>query len=167
MSCHSVCRAFLIAIFGTLAIAAHAVPSYTILDLGTLAGPTSRGYGVNDKGQVTGVTGAVYDPFLGGYFQHAFVWDKTSGMTDLGTITGSWSSGGNAINDNGQVTGQSWVVYPFSKHAFVWDASSGMSSLGTLEGGADMELSYGFGINNSGGVTGRSTTTDGPDHAFL
>jgi probable HAF family extracellular repeat protein len=167
---HSAYKAFFAAIFSILGFSAHAVPSYTILDLGTLAGATSRGNGVNDSGQVTGGAQAVYDPMTGGYFSHAFVWDKASGMTDLGTITGSWWSGGNAINNDGQVTGQSALSYLFSTHAFVWDSMTGMIDLGTLGGGTGTvpySNSHGSGINDSGVVTGTSITNEGIDHAFL
>ena len=167
---HSAYKAFFAAIFSILGFSAHAVPSYTILDLGTLAGATSRGKGVNDSGQVTGRAQAVYDPMIGGYFSHAFVWDKASGMTDLGTITGSWWSGGNAINNDGQVTGSSALSYLFSTHAFIWDSTTGMIDLGTLGGGTGTvpySTSHGSGINDTGVVTGTSITNEGIDHAFL
>jgi hypothetical protein len=51
---HSAFMALFAAIFSILGFSAHAVPSYTILDLGTFAGATSRGKGVDDSGQVTG-----------------------------------------------------------------------------------------------------------------
>src|SRR5262245_7609526 len=68
-------------------------------------------------------------------------------ITDLG------DGAGVAINAGGQVTG-----YTNAQHAFLWTPATphGLSGtlidLGTLSGG----LSYGYGINNSGQVTGFS-----------
>ncbi len=50
-----------------------------------------------------------------------------------------------------------------SLHAFLWDPATGMQDLGTLGGG----FSFGMGINDSGQVTGVSTTASGLAHAFL
>ena len=148
---HSAYKAFFAAIFSILGFSAHAVPSYTILDLGTLAGATSRGNGVIDSGQVTGRAQAIYDPMTGGYFSHAFVWDKASGMTDLGPLgLGSGRSSGNGINDSGMVTGSYSVSSPLGDvgHAYVWDAVNGVIDIGTLGGLS----SVGIAVNDIGQV---------------
>jgi probable HAF family extracellular repeat protein len=60
---------------------------YSVTDLGTLGGGTSKGYGINASGQVTGEA-----VIAGGVF-HAFVFTPGGGMTDLGTLGGGSSTG--------------------------------------------------------------------------
>src|SRR5262245_25686666 len=72
--------------------------TYTIVDLGTLGGPDSYAYDVNNHGQVVG------ESFLNLSQSHAFLYDGT--MHDLGTLGGS-SSYAYRINDSGQAAGTS------------------------------------------------------------
>ncbi len=130
---------------GLLALAptAEAAVYYDLLDLGTLGGSYSSGSGINDSGQVTGVS------FLANGRNHAFLY--TNGvMTDLGTL-GNSRSGGLAINASGQVTGWYWTNSPTYGHAFLY-TNGVMTDLGTLGG----SYSVGMGINASGQVTGNS-----------
>jgi probable HAF family extracellular repeat protein len=64
-------------------------PHYTVVNLGTLGGPASNGYGgVTNNGWVSG------DAELpGGKTEHAFLW-RDGVMTDLGTLGGPNSSTG-------------------------------------------------------------------------
>jgi probable HAF family extracellular repeat protein len=121
--------------------AASRAQQYTVLDLGTLGGTGGNSYGVNNSGQVTGV--AVTSAGQG----HAFLWTPGQGMIDLGTLEGSTTSRGSAVNASGQVTGFS------GSHAFRWTPESGMLDLGTLGGSSN-----GTGINGSGYVSGYSYT---------
>jgi probable HAF family extracellular repeat protein len=117
---------------------------YTVTDLGTLGGGVSYGYGLNDRGQVTGMC-------YNGEYQ-AFLYSNGK-MTSLGTRT----TFGYSINNNGQITGQ----LPFganNPHAFLY-SNGVMKDLGTLGG----SVSTGCGINDSGQITG---TCDG-SIAFL
>jgi probable HAF family extracellular repeat protein len=128
---------------------------YSVTDLGTLGGGTSKGYGINARGQVTGeavTTGGVF---------HAFQYAPGSGMIDLGTLGGG-SSTGYAINASGQITGQA-VTANGTLHAFLYTPGSGMTDLGTLGGGT----SNAYGINASGQVTGQAVTAGGVFHAFV
>jgi probable HAF family extracellular repeat protein len=119
-------------------------------------------YGINDAGQVVGQSYPAY-PDKG---NRAFVWSKSSGMTDLGTLPGGSSSVAYDINDAGQVVGKSGSSK--GDRAFVWSKSSGMTDLGTLGGS-----SVATGINNAGQVVGSSNlglTDDSPpptSRAFL
>jgi probable HAF family extracellular repeat protein len=128
---------------------------YSVTDLGTLGGGTSKGYGINASGQVTGEAVTA-----GGVF-HAFLYTPGSGITDLGTLGGG-SSTGYAINASGQVTGVA-VTANGALHAFLYTAGNGMIDLGTLGGGT----SKGYGINARGQVTGEAVTAGGAFHAFL
>ena len=64
--------------YGTLAS-----PQYQIVDLGTLGGTTSYGFGINANGLVTG-----YSYISGNAFEHAFV-SNGSTMTDINTVVGA------------------------------------------------------------------------------
>ena len=171
-------------------------PQYTIEYLGTLGNTSSRGVGINDSGQVTGMSG---DAFLysGGAMQdlgtlggtysggagvnnsgHVTGTSQTSSgydhaflyfdgtMHDLGTL-GDRTSDARGINNSGQITGYS---YPASSgvRAFLYSGGT-MQNLGTLAGGI---ASRGFGINDSGQITGDSVAPDSVTslfvrHAFL
>src|SRR5882762_359266 len=79
--------------------------------------------------------------------QHAFLWSRTSGMQDLGSLGAS--SYASAVNSSGEVAGY-FVTTLGHVRAFLWTASTGMQDIGTL-GGAD---SVAFGINDAGEVSG-------------
>jgi len=125
-----------------------------MMDLGTLGGNSSVGYGVNNAGKVVG-----YAYTAGGTY-HAFLWNGT--MTDLGTFGGTISVA-NAINELDQVTGYAMTAGNATSRAFRWQ-NGVLMNLGSL-GGATCNA---LGINDTGHVVGVSeivTTTD--DHAFL
>lgn len=112
-------------------------------DLGTLTGgATSSANGVNNKGQVVGISDT------GTGVRHAFIWDSTSGMQDMGSLGGLSSA--RRINDAGQAVGY-YVGADSKQHAFIWSSSSGMQDLGVVANG-----SLANGINNSGQVVGES-----------
>ncbi len=100
---------------------------------------------INAAGQVVGTSS-----------WEAFLWDATTGMVGLGDLknnTGLYANSfGNALNDLGQVVGQSRSVN--GDEAFIWDAANGMRGLGDLPGGTF--ASSAVGINNQGQVIGMS-----------
>lgn len=122
----------------------------TMQSIGTLPlGDNSRGYGINNAGEVTGDSWV--GPFTIPEFQnHAFVYSGGS-MTDLGTFGSSYSLG-TAINDHGQVVG--WSGYAQNaNHAFLYSGTT-VLDLGTFGGGAGSSIAYD--INNAGQVVGYS-----------
>jgi len=96
---------------------------YTLIDMGGLAGRNySDAYGINNKGQVVGVSSTGRTQTT----SDAFLWQGGSGMQDLGTLGGGVYSGARASNSNGQVVGL--VDYSSSANAnlpFIWIAGSG------------------------------------------
>jgi len=76
-------------------------------------------------------------------------------LTNLGTLPGGSSSHAHAINDKGQVVGDSRVRVPGtagdSQDVMVWDATNGMKDLGHLPGG---DTTSAYGINNQGDIVG-------------
>jgi probable HAF family extracellular repeat protein len=137
----------------------------TMHDLGTLGATYSEGHGVNDSGHVTGLFATPFNLSV-----HAFLDDGS--MHDLGTFGGLYSQG-YGINASGQVAGEYTAYFPgrgVENHAILWtpttpnDASGTMQDLGTFGG----TYSAGFGINDSGQVTGYAYATgDGEGYAFL
>ena len=91
-------------------------------DLGTLGGPDSAGGVINEPGQLVGssftndipnrlpMESRLLDPFL---------WQNGAGMTDIGTLGGTFGIG-NAINNHGEVVGFSDVAGDLTNHAFYW-----------------------------------------------
>lgn len=139
---------------------------YAVTDLGTLGGPHTYAYDLNQAGQVVGDS-----TIAAGGFMHAFLWDSGT-MIDLGTLGGSHSSA-TGINDLGQVVGYASLPGDVSNHAFLVTPEGGvwfrdnnqdgrndlMTDLGTLYGSDSSGASD---INNSGQVVGTSA-----DRAFL
>jgi len=100
---------------------------------------------INESGQVVG--------------RDAFVWQNGK-KTQLGTLGGR-RSGARAINNRGQVVGDSTTKNGTS-HAFLWQNGT-MRDLGTLGGPTSIAMA----INEHGQVVGSSDTRNGSQHAFL
>jgi probable HAF family extracellular repeat protein len=98
---------------------------------------------------------------------HAFLWDPSTGIRDLGTLGGD--SFAYAVNDNGTVVG---VYLPndgrFYYHGFVWTEATGMVDIGVPGGGdSDTAEVFCFAINNAGNVVGSARQVDGRQVAFF
>jgi len=134
-------------------------------DLGTLGGPDSFGWAVNDRGQVAGVsyTSAVPNPATGQPPIDAFLWDRGR-MRDLGSLGGSLPVFGGiaGMNERGEIAGQSNLAGDQTAHPYFWDGR-GMIDLGTL-GGDNGSASA---INERGVVAGTSDLADGTHFGFL
>lgn len=124
-------------------------------DLGTLGGPSSVAYGVNDWGHVVGASDV-------GGARHAVVWTgRGHEPLDLGTLGGP-NSTALAINNFGVVVGESDTTAGVS-HAFRWDPRTRrMSDLGTLGG----DSSAATAINDRGQIAGWARTSAFLAHAF-
>src|SRR4051794_39927041 len=95
-------------------------------DLGTLGGPDSMGWFVNERGQVAGNSylDATVIAAIGGPAEHPFLWTDGQ-MQDVGTLGGNLARVGNffALNRRGEVVGFSTLPGDASNHAFLWDGS--------------------------------------------
>jgi probable HAF family extracellular repeat protein len=134
-----------------------------MLDLGTLGGD-SYAYAINASGQVAGISTLPKSIKPEGSM-HAFFWrNDGTPIQDLGTLGGPYSSP-SALNDAGQIAGDSTTSGGNIPHLFVWlNDGTPMRDLGSL-GGTELRADA---INASGQVVGSSTLAgDAVTHAFL
>jgi probable HAF family extracellular repeat protein len=135
-----------------------AQPSYTTTDLGTLGGASSYSYRMSDTGQVVGQADTATET-------HAFLYDSTHGMVDLGTLGGTFSMA-NGIRGN-YVVGRSTIAGDANTHAFVYNLQTlAMQDIHTLIGATGGDSSA-ISLNSSGLVVGAMVMADGTTHAFL
>lgn len=133
-------------------------------DLGTLGGPDSIAWAINNEGDVVGESLTAEQGQAGVYYPFLL---KNGVMTQLcsSSDASSTCSGGvaYAINDQGQIVG-SFIMQGVT-HAFLWQDGT-MTDLGTLPGGSTSTAnSAAYGINNAGEIIGYSTGASGYDQA--
>jgi probable HAF family extracellular repeat protein len=137
-------------------------------DLGTLpGGPDAQAILINEAGQVVGYsyTSSAPSPFCTfPLATGAFIWEKSKGMRDLGTLGGTCTLATD-LNDRGQIVGSSNLLGDQSSHAFLWENGL-MHDLGGSLGGS---FTGAFAVNQSGQAVGFATTLPGifPFHATL
>jgi probable HAF family extracellular repeat protein len=124
----------------------------TLIDMGTLGGHWSYAYGINDAGQIVGMSFMLDD-----VTRRAALWQSGT-WHDLGTL-GGISSQAYAISNAGHAVGEADTAGG-EPHAFLYmvDANGNVVSrtdLGTLGGG----YSYAYAVNNIGTVVGTSNGT--------
>lgn len=159
-----------------------------MVDLGTLtsADPVSSATDVNDEGQITGYSyvragdgKSAYHAFLltprdSDFDGAADQWFVDGGndvnllMTDLGTLGGS-NSWGRAINNAGQVVGESDMTTSGGEHytrAFLWEGGT-MTDLGTLRDDPNEGFSAASGINEDGVIVGWAENEAHERRAFI
>jgi probable HAF family extracellular repeat protein len=120
--------------------------------LGTLGGPEALVYGLNDVGQVIGVS----DTAAGQ--RRAFLY-QDGAMKDLGTFGGAGSFAA-AVNEAGLVVGDADNASG-NAHAFLYDGKT-LKDLGTLGGPTSKALA----LNGVGQVVGYALTKKGEPHAI-
>ena len=157
-----------------------------ITDLGTLPGGGYQGaaVSVNSRGEVAGIASNLvpdsnsllnYNVNLWagvgyGYQLRAFVWDREFGMQDLGTLGTGTNAEATAINERGQIVGDSYtssapgVCYGVTTGGFLWDRKHGMVDLGSFGGTCTVPVD----MNNRGQVVGVGWVAgDSYNRAFL
>jgi probable HAF family extracellular repeat protein len=122
-----------------------------VIHLGAGAGSSARG--INDAGQVAG-----FARFGGSSTMHAFFWDASSGLTDLGVLPNRPYSQATDFNLAGQVVGTSKTVNSTNDlvggRAFVWDSASGMQDVSYF--GSSTTACIATAINSNGQIAGYS-----------
>lgn len=138
-----------------------------VTDLGNLGGtgavgPGNVALGLNNRGQVIGVSDLPGDTTY-----HGFVWTKDSGMKGLGTLSGDISSVALGINDEGAMVGASFDV-DGNPRAFL-RRDGVMTDLNRLiSADATLYLLFAHGINSYGEIVGFGLdTSTGNVHAYL
>jgi probable HAF family extracellular repeat protein len=119
--------------------------------------PDSAATGINDRGQVIGISGRCGTAVGDLSAIHAVLWENGK-VTDLGNIGGHAWNTPMAINNRGQIAGFADVKGDDhgnnpNFHAFLWTKEHGMQNLHALPGDA---LSEALGINEAGQVVGVS-----------
>jgi probable HAF family extracellular repeat protein len=126
--------------------------SYLFVDLGTLGGPGSAAWGLNDGRQVVGWSYIDDCTAQGHPCRRAFLWEDGV-MTDLGLLSGDEESFARAINNSGLVVGTSESDVLFGSgtfHGFQWDGS--MSALPDL----GLGQSFAHDVNDAGLIVGHA-----------
>ena len=119
--------------------------------------PDSASTGINDKGQVIGISGICQNAVGNQSAKHALLWQHGT-VTNLGNLGGMAWNTPMAINNRGQIVGFSDLKgdqdgQDPNFHAFLWTKERGIQDLGTLPGDA---ISEALGINEQGQVVGVS-----------
>ena len=130
-------------------------------NLGLDSPSSTKALGINNRDEVVG-----YSYYKAGYY-HAFRWDETNGIEDLGTLGGSYSAAV-AVNDPGIMVGWAWNESK-QYRAAIWNDSGQIHDLNLLA--ADLTgwdfLREARDINDHGEIVGFGITFDGNKHAFL
>jgi probable HAF family extracellular repeat protein len=134
------------------ALVTHAViwRDATPTDLGSLGGHMNNlAFGINDLGQVAGLSGVPGDATA-----HAFFW-QDGVMTDLGTLPGDVYSVAYAVGGRGQVLGQSCDASGNCR-GFLWQ-NGVMTDVNTLiPAGSQLIVIDANDINSAGDITGQA-----------
>jgi len=133
--------------------------SHGMQDLGTLGGPDSTAFEINERGQIAGwsftnstVNSATGIPTLG-----SFLWENGK-MMDLGTLGGVLTKSF-SLNNGGQVVGISNLSGDVISHPFLWKEGV-LTDLGTF-GGDNGEAAW---ISDAGDVAGSADLSGNQIH---
>jgi probable HAF family extracellular repeat protein len=125
-------------------------------DLGTLLGGTdAQALLINERGQVVGdsYNGPAPSPYCASagfaLTTGSFIWDKKTGMRDLGNLGGTCTLAAD-LNDRGKVVGISGLAGEQFQHAFFWENGS-LQDLGGSLGGNNTGA---FVVNDDGQAVG-------------
>jgi probable HAF family extracellular repeat protein len=120
-----------------------------MVDIGTLGGTSGNPLGLNNRGQVVGISNLAGDTG-----SRPFLWDKKEGLRDLGSLGGTQGVAF-SVNDSALVAGGSYLPGDQVEHAFLWE-NGVMTDLGTVAGD---QLCFALSINSKRQVVGESGPT--------
>jgi probable HAF family extracellular repeat protein len=132
-------------------------------DLGTLGGPDSVAFYVNEGGQAAGssYTSAIPNPTTGVPTLDPFLW-QNGRMVDLGNLGGTLGFP-LAMNNRGEVAGAATLQGDVTIHPFLWNGRT-LLDIGTLGGDTGQATA----INDGGDVVGEADLPGSQTHdAFL
>jgi probable HAF family extracellular repeat protein len=141
-----------------------------MFDIGTLGGPSSTAYAVNNRGQVAGdALTKTPDPVSSRTELRPFMWQKGK-LTNLGTVNHGPDASAGFINNKGMVAGWSYTDTTIHKTTqtptqvpFIWRKGR-MTGLGSLGGTSG----YANDINDHGQIVGQSNLKgDTSFHPFV
>jgi probable HAF family extracellular repeat protein len=145
-------------------------------DLGTLGGPDTQAFGLNERGQAIGISyiNSTPNPATGVPTADPFLWTEERGMIDLGTLGGVWGGAG-SMNNQGQVLGTSSVAADPGAclnsmgsptptcHPFLWDDGKLIDLSTETIGGNPVSANA---INDAGEVVGQAIFSNQFLHAY-
>jgi len=137
----------------------------------TLGSKYCEAHAINDKGQVVGRSFA-----RSKRQDSAFMWDKTTGVRELGVL-GGHRSYANGLNNSGTVVGSSDFdgtdgmdgADGARSHAFLWSTSTGMIDLNEAlhESSVFLCLESALDINDAGQIIGYGRIKNGQRRGFV
>ena len=127
-------------------------------DLGTLGGPLSYAYAINNAGEVVGMA------YTNADVQHAFLYSGRV-MADLGTL-GGYESVAYGINNTGQVVGYA-TTGEAAQHAFLYCGGTMTDLNSVIDTNSGWVLEIASAINDGGQIVGVGTHQTNYARAFL
>jgi probable HAF family extracellular repeat protein len=132
-----------------------------MMDIGTLGGPQSTAYAINDVGQIVGWAQTSSDA------THAFLYSRGM-MIDLGAY--NIDTVAEAVNNAGIIVGQTYGVdktgYPFY-HAFIYTGGKFQDLNNLIPAGSGWVLTEATGINDMGQIVCDGYNNGQPHAALL
>jgi probable HAF family extracellular repeat protein len=115
---------------------------------------------INERGDVVGFANVKPDIAADGSLEFnpvAFIWTKEKGAQKILPLAGDTNSIAYAINNRGQVVGQSFGG-PEGSRAFIWENDKATDLNALVSGDAGIYLLYAEGIDDRGDITGQACT---------